>query len=147
MKPETAPSPRAYPAAPILGVGAIVIREGEVVVIRRANEPLKGEWSIPGGKVELGETVAQALVREVREETGLEVEPAALVEVFERITRDEAGKTKYHYVLLDYQCHVRGGGLRAGGDACEARWLAAAELDAFPIRDFTRGVIRKALKR
>lgn len=146
MKPQTSPVPRAYPSAPILGVGAIVVHEGKVVVIRRANEPLKGEWSIPGGKVELGETVAQAVVREVREETGLQVEPAALVEVFERITRDEAGKTKYHYVLLDYLCHVRGGELHSGGDASEARWLAATELEAFPIRDFTRAVIRKAMQ-
>ena len=137
---------RSYPAAPILGVGAIIVHEGRVVVIRRANEPLKGEWSIPGGRVELGETVAQAVVREAREETGLEVEPVTLVEIFDRITRDEEGKTKFHYVLLDYLCHVRGGDLRAGGDATEVRLLAAEELDAFPIRDFTRQVIRKALQ-
>ena len=101
--------------------------------------------SIPGGKVELGETVVQAVVREAREETGLEVEPVSLVEVFERITHDEAGKTKYHYVLLDYLCRVRDGELRAGGDATEARWLSASDLDTFPIRDFTRAVILKAL--
>ena len=105
---------REYPEAPIVGVGAVVIDGAKVLLVRRGQEPLKGEWSLPGGALELGETLQQGVVREVLEETGLEVVPAGIVEVFDRITRDEAtGRIRYHYVLVDFVCRVAGGTLLA----------------------------------
>src|SRR6201986_2505945 len=121
---------REYPEAPIVGVGAVVIDGTKVLLVRRGNEPLKGEWSLPGGAVELGETLQQGVVREVLEETGLVVVPAGIVEVLDRITQDEVlqdgapGRVRYHYVLIDFVCHVTGGAMRKGSDADEVRWGA-----------------------
>jgi len=140
---------REYPEAPIVGVGAVVIDGTKVLLVRRGNEPLKGEWSLPGGAVELGETLQQGVVREVLEETGLVVVPAGIVEVLDRITQDEilqdgaSGRIRYHYVLIDFVCHVTGGGLREGSDADEVRWVAHEELGAYRLAPLTVLVIEK----
>jgi 8-oxo-dGTP diphosphatase len=141
---------REYPEAPIIGVGAVVIDGTKVLLVRRGNEPLKGEWSLPGGAVELGETLQQGAVREVLEETGLVVVPAGIVEVLDRITRDEilqngaSGRIRYHYVLVDFVCHVTGGALREGSDADEVRWMAREELGEYHLAPITVRVIEKA---
>jgi 8-oxo-dGTP diphosphatase len=142
---EVARASRRYPERPFLGVGAIVVQDGRVLLARRANPPLQGEWSIPGGLVETGETAAEATVREVREETGLEVRALRLVEVFERIVRDSAGRVEYHFVLLDYLCEVLSGEAAAGDDVTELRWVAAGELEQCSVAPGTCAVVRKAL--
>jgi len=136
---------REYPDAPIAGVGAVIVRGvDEVLLIRRGQEPLKGEWSLPGGAVELGETLEEAVRREVLEETGLAVEPAGIVQAFDRIARDAEGRVRYHYVLVDFLCRVTGGSLACATDAAEARWAGPAELDG--LTPLTIEVIRKALQ-
>ena len=120
---------REYPDAPIIGVGAVVIDGSKVLLVRRGQEPLKGEWSLPGGALELGETLQQGVVREVLEETGLTVVPAGIVEVLDRITQDDSsGRIRYHYVLVDFLCHVAGGMLCGASDAEEARWVEREDL-------------------
>jgi 8-oxo-dGTP diphosphatase len=135
---------REYPDAPVAGVGAVIISDGRVLLIQRGQEPLKGEWSLPGGAVELGETLQEAVCREVLEETGLVVEPLAVVEVFDRIARDEDNRVRYHYVLVDFLCRVTGGSLACATDAADARWAAPDDLSA--VAPFTAEVIRKGLK-
>ncbi|HXE89866.1 MAG TPA: NUDIX hydrolase [Terriglobales bacterium] len=138
---------RAYPERPLVGVGAVIVDAARVVVVRRAGEPAKGQWSIPGGLIEAGETLQAAVVRETREETGLTVQVGELLEVFDRITLDAEGKVQYHFVLLDFLCRPVSGQLRASGDASEARWLTAAELADFPISLDAAEVLRKGLRR
>jgi 8-oxo-dGTP diphosphatase len=133
---------REYPQAPIVGVGAVVVNGGRVLLIRRGHEPMKGQWSLPGGALEVGETLPEGVRREVREETGLEVEPVALVEVLDRIVRDEDGRVQFHYVLVDYLCRVTGGRLCCATDAVDARWAPRDELDG--VAAFTVAVIQKA---
>jgi 8-oxo-dGTP diphosphatase len=137
---------REYPECPLVGVGAIVVQEGRVLLVRRGQAPLLGEWSLPGGVLECGETLREAAVREAREETGLIVEPGELLGVYERVTRDEAGRVRYHYVLIDFLCRVAGGELKAGSDAADARWLTPGELDSLKLPEDTRDVIRKGLE-
>lgn len=137
---------RSYPARPVLGVGALILREGAILLVERGKEPLRGFWSLPGGAVETGERVVDALVREVREETGLTVEALRLFEVFERILPDESGATKYHYVLLDYLCRVAGGTESAGDDAANVRWVQRAELEDYKLTTGTLPVIEKAFR-
>jgi ADP-ribose pyrophosphatase YjhB (NUDIX family) len=117
---------REFPLAPLVGVGAVVVQEGRALLVRRGSEPLKGHWTLPGGMLELGETLVEGAVREVREETGLEVEPVELIEVLDRIHRD-GGRVRYHYVIADYLCWVTGGHLRAASDADAVRWVERAE--------------------
>jgi len=138
---------RDYPDRPIVGVGTVIIENGRALVVRRGTEPLKGEWSIPGGVVELGETLRQAAAREAKEETGLEVEPDEVLEVVDRIMRDSEYKVQYHYVLVDFLCRRVSGEARPGADASELRWITARELESFPIADPAAAVIRKGLKR
>jgi ADP-ribose pyrophosphatase YjhB (NUDIX family) len=138
---------REYPDRPLIGVGAVLIDRGRALVVRRATEPLKGEWSIPGGMLELGETLRTGVAREAKEETGLDVVPLEVLAVYDRIVPDEAGKTRFHYVLIDYLCEVAGGELRAASDATEARWITRAELDGFPIADAAAEVIRKGFEK
>lgn len=135
---------RRYPQRPILGVGAIVLDGDSVLLVERGKEPLKGYWSLPGGAVETGETVADALVREVREETGLDVTLGPLVEIFERIMTDAEGRTEYHYVLLDYLCRVRGGEACAGSDVSAVRWVKRADLGGVRLTSGTLPVVEKA---
>lgn len=135
---------REYPEHPLLGVGGVVIHEGRVLLVRRASEPLKGEWSIPGGLVELGEKLADAVQREVLEETGLAVTAGEVLEVIDSIWRDTEGRCQYHYVLVDYRCRVTSGELQAASDVSDARWIASDEVENFGLRPVTIGVIRKA---
>jgi 8-oxo-dGTP diphosphatase len=135
---------REYPQAPIVGVGAVVIDGERVLLIRRGNEPMKGQWSLPGGALEVGETLVEGVRREVLEETGLEVEPVALIEVFDRIARDPDGRVQFHYVLVDYLCRVSGGTLCCSTDATDARWALREELDG--VAAFTVEVINKAFR-
>ena len=134
---------RDYPDRPIVGVGAVIIESGRALVVRRGTEPLKGEWSIPGGVVELGETLRQAAAREAKEETGLEVEPGEVLEVVDRIIRDAERKVQYHYVLVDFLCRRISGEARSGADAVELRWITLPELERFPISDAAVAVLRK----
>jgi len=136
---------REYPAAPLVGVGAVVVEGGRVLLVRRGREPSKGDWSIPGGLVKVGERLKDALTREVREETGLEVEPGDLVELLERIFPDDAGGIRYHYILADYGCRMVGGELKAGSDVLAAVWVAREDLGEYNLARVTMDVIIKAL--
>jgi 8-oxo-dGTP diphosphatase len=133
---------REYPQAPMVGVGAVVIDGDHVLLIRRGQEPMKGQWSLPGGALEVGETLLDGVRREVFEETGLEVEPVALIDVLDRIVRDEDGWVQFHYVLVDYLCRVTGGKLCCATDAVDARWASRNELDG--VAAFTVEVVLKA---
>jgi mutator protein MutT len=135
---------RLYPSLPIVGVGAVILREGEVLIVRRANPPLQGEWSIPGGALDLGERLRDGVAREVREETGLEVEVGPVLDVFDSIFPDAEGRTQYHYVLIDYLCQARAGTAVAASDASELRWASPDELEALGMKPVTIAVIRKA---
>jgi ADP-ribose pyrophosphatase YjhB (NUDIX family) len=130
----------------VLGVGALIFAGDQILLVQRGKAPLEGYWSLPGGAVETGEIVKAALAREVLEETGLEVEVGELVEVFERIMPDLAGRTEYHYVLLDYRCRVTGGQLAAGSDSADARWFSPTELDQVLLTSGTREVIERCRK-
>ena len=136
---------RSYPDRPIVGVGAVVLDGGRVLLVRRANEPSKGEWSLPGGAVELGESLEDAVVREIREETGLDVEVGRVVEVLDRVRRDADGRVEYHYVIVDYACTLRGGQLAAGTDAADVRWADVAGLERLGVSDKAMSVIKKAI--
>jgi 8-oxo-dGTP diphosphatase len=136
---------REYPEAPIVGVGAVVIDGTKVLLVRRGNEPLKGEWSLPGGALEVGETLQQGVVREVLEETGVTVAPAGVVEILDRIVRDgESGRVRYHYVLIDFVCRVIGGSPLVGSDADEVQWVDRGVLDEYRVAPVTVQVIEKA---
>ena len=117
---------REYPEAPLVGVGAVVVDRGRVLLVRRGREPLKGQWSLPGGMLELGEALTAGVVREIHEETGLRVEPVELIELLDRIHR-EGDRIRYHYVIADYLCRVAGGELKAASDADAVRWVERAE--------------------
>ena len=117
---------REFPLAPLVGVGAVVVDEGRVLLVRRGTEPLRGQWSLPGGLLELGEALTDGVIREVREETGLIVEPLELIELLDRIHR-EGNRVQYHYVIADYLCRVAGGQLQAASDADAVRWAERAE--------------------
>jgi mutator protein MutT len=138
---------REYPERPLVGVGAVIVEGDRVVLVRRSAEPMKGEWSIPGGLLELGETMRAGAVREALEETGLQVEAGEVLEVLDRILPDGKGKTRFHYVLIDFLCRRVAGELRAGGDAAEARWVKESELQGLGVADAAVRVIRKALAR
>jgi len=136
---------RDYPEHPLLGVGAVIVNDDQVLVVRRANPPLQGEWSIPGGLVDTGETTKEAVVREILEETNLTIEPVELVEVFERILRDADSRVQYHFVVTDYLCRLLSGEPRPGTDVSDMRWARVEELQVLGITPETTAVIRKAL--
>ncbi len=117
---------REFPPAPLVGVGAVVVDQGRVLLVRRGREPLKGQWSLPGGLLELGESLTAGVAREVLEETGLLVEPVELVELLDRIHHED-DRVRYHYVIADYLCRVTRGTLQASSDADDARWAERAE--------------------
>ena len=159
---------REYPESPLVGVGGVVVSDGRAVLIRRGSEPLKGEWSIPGGMLEVGETIAQGIARELREETGLEVRVLELIEVFERIfpeTSASAGRDtttapetaasgaqlppgrarpRYHFVILDYLCEVIGGTPRPGGDVTDVALAGEEELGPYHLSPAATRVVKKA---
>src|ERR1700679_3033244 len=112
---------RDYPERPIIGVGAVFVQGGRVLRVRRDTEPLKGEWSVPGGMLELGEKLRDGVRREALEETGVEVEPGVVLDVFDSIFIDALGRTQYHYVLIDYLCRPISGEAQSGGDASDVR--------------------------
>jgi mutator protein MutT len=136
---------RSYPDRPFVGVGAVIVDEDGVVLVRRRSEPLKGEWSLPGGAVEVGETLEACVAREIEEETGLQVRVGPVVEVLDRITRDSDGRVRYHFVLVDYLCWPIGGALRGGSDADEARLVAVEELERYALTSTALAVIARAL--
>ncbi len=136
---------KQFPAQPVVGVGAVIVDDGRVLLIKRGHAPLKGEWSLPGGAVELGESLEQALVREVREETGLEVVVGPVVEIFERIQRNAGNRVEYHFVVVDYVCRPCGGHLAHASDADDACWVTIDELPTFKVTAKATSVIHKAL--
>ena len=135
---------RAYPDHPIIGVGAVIIDSGRALLVRRNTEPLKGEWSVPGGVLELGEKLRDGAAREALEETGLHVEVGEVLDVFDSIFPDTDGRTQYHYVLIDFLCRPLAGEAAPGSDVSEVQWITAADLDHFSLRDSIAQVIRKA---
>jgi len=137
---------RRYPDRPILGVGALIFRRGKILLVQRGKEPLKGFWSLPGGVLEAGETLHEGVIREVREETGLEVKPTRVLEVFERIMRDASGACEYHYVLIDYICRITGGTLGADDDASDVAWVSRENLGTLQITSGTLPVIEKGFR-
>jgi 8-oxo-dGTP diphosphatase len=149
-------SKREYPEQPLVGVGGVVVDHDRALLIRRAGPPLEGQWSIPGGMLELGETLEQGVARELAEETGLEVSVVELIEVFERIfpappgadgTPGDVTRPQYHFVILDYLCELRGGTLCAGSDALEFAWAREEELLKFDLTVAATRVLRKAFAR
>ena len=132
---------REYPDLPLVGVGSIIIEQDRVLLVKRGHAPLAGEWSIPGGVLEVGETLRQAAAREAMEETGLSVEVGDLLGVYDRILRDADERTLYHYVLIDFLCHRIAGNPRASGDALEARWFTLTELKDLVLAADTAEVI------
>jgi 8-oxo-dGTP diphosphatase len=138
---------REYPDRPIVGVGAVVIHLNRVLLVKRGNPPLLGEWSLPGGVVELGETLRSAAEREAHEETGLIVKAGEVLEVLDRIIAGKHGAPQYHYVLIDFLCTAEGGNLRAGGDAAAVRWAKKSELAQYKLEKPALRVIRKAFKK
>ena len=128
----------------MVGVGGVVISNGRALLIRRKRPPLEGEWSIPGGVLETGEELHEAVRRELAEETGVEVRVGELIEVFERIFRDAEGKAEYHYVILDYLCELTGGAAQAGSDASDVAWARESELAAFQLTETATRVIKRA---
>ncbi len=137
---------REYPDNPLVGVGAVIVREQRVLLIRRGQAPLLGEWSLPGGVLECGETLREAAVREAREETGLVVEAVDMLGVYERIIREDTG-VRYHYVLIDFLCRPVGGELKAGSDAAEVGWFMREELPPLKLAYDANDVVLKGLAR
>jgi 8-oxo-dGTP diphosphatase len=137
---------RDYPAAPVAAVGGVVLDGDRVLLVLRALPPRQGEWSLPGGQLELGESLVDGVRREVREETGLEVRVGPLVEVFDRVHRDDAGRIRYHFVIVDFLCAPAGGVLRAGDDAADARWVRKDEVAALGVNAFAADVIARAFR-
>jgi 8-oxo-dGTP diphosphatase len=132
------------PPSPIVAVGAVILRDGQVVLVRRSRPPRLHEWSIPGGKVEWGESVEQALRREIREETGLEIEPLGLIDVVDAVIRDDSGAVDRHYVLIDFAARPLSGTLQAGDDVSEAVWVSLDGLNGYPMWSETRRIIARA---
>ena len=144
---------RKYPDQPVVGVGGVVISDGRALLIRRGSEPLRGEWSIPGGTLEVGETLVEGIQRELREETGLEVKALELIEVFERIFPDPDSQTdaqgrparpQYHFVIVDYLCEAAGGTPRPGSDVTDIAFVAEDELSRYNLTPTATRVLRKA---
>jgi 8-oxo-dGTP diphosphatase len=133
---------REYPQQPLVGVGAIIVQDGRVLLIKRAKAPLLGEWSIPGGMLELGESLRQGAEREALEETGLVVRATDLLGVFDRIVPDETKRTLYHYVLIDFLCDKISGNVLAAGDASDARWFTLADLSNLSMPEETVKVLQ-----
>ena len=137
---------REYPERPIVGVGGVVIHNDRALLIRRGSAPLEGEWSIPGGMLEIGETILEGVQRELLEETSIEVKVLDLIEVFERVNRDEGGRWKYHFVILDYLCEAVRGEALAGSDVTDVAWARESELSEYSLTPTAARVIQKAFE-
>jgi 8-oxo-dGTP diphosphatase len=138
---------REYPEMPLVGVGAIIVEDDRVVLVKRGHAPLLGEWSIPGGVLEVGETLREAAAREAQEETGLAVEVGELLGVYDRVLRDDQDRVLYHYVLIDFLCRRTAGVLVASGDAADVGWFKKAEIAEMKLAADTQDVITKGLQR
>ena len=136
---------RTYPDRPYVGVGAVIVQDGTVLLVKRKYEPLAGQWSLPGGAVEVGETLEACLIREMREETGLEVRVGPVIEVLDRITHDETGRVLYHFVLVDYLCWPVGGALCASSDVAEAVFADSRCLSQYELTPAATAVVERAL--
>lgn len=134
---------REFPEVPLVGVGAVIIEDARVVLVKRLHPPLQDEWSIPGGVLEVGELVREAAIREAREETGLIVEPGELLGVYDRVLHDLEQRVQYHYVLIDFLCRRVAGDLAAASDAAEVRWFTREELPGLKLAKDTVEVIGK----
>jgi len=137
---------REYPERPLVGVGGVVIAGGRALLIRRGGPPLAGQWSIPGGMLELGESIEEGVRRELQEETGIEVRVRDLIEVFERIIPGEGGRTRYHFVIVDYLCEMVRGEARAASDVTDVAWASEAELAQYGLTAIATRVIRRAFE-
>ena len=135
---------RRYPTRPFLGVGALIFENGKLLIVERASDPFKGYWSLPGGILECGETLDHGVRREVLEETGLEIEPLSVFEIFERIIPDTEGKAEYHYVVIDYLCRRTGGELAPASDVSAVAWVSDQNLGDYRLTDGTLTVIERA---
>jgi ADP-ribose pyrophosphatase YjhB (NUDIX family) len=138
---------RRYPQRPIIGVGALILKRDRILMAQRGKEPSMGSWSLPGGALETGESLADGVRREVREETGLDIRPLGVLEIFERIMRDVSGAPEYHYVLIDYMCRIVGGTLAPGDDVCAVEWVRRRDLAKLQITEGTLAVIEKAFRK
>jgi len=138
---------REYPEYPLIGVRAVIVEKNRALLIRRAHAPLLGEWSLPGGVLECGETLHEAAIREAREETGLVVEVGEMLGVYERVIRSDDARVRYHYVLIDFLCRPVAGELKASSDAAEAGWFTREELPALELAVDANDVVRKGLDR
>ena len=134
---------RLYPDQPVVGVGAVIIKEDKIALIKRGNEPSKGKWTIPGGLVELAESTEQAIIREAKEETGLTVDNPTLIDVVSNVDLDESGKVKYHYVIIEYLVHVTEGTAQAASDAMDLRWVPFEEVEGYDLTASFRLFFRK----
>jgi 8-oxo-dGTP diphosphatase len=137
---------RQYPERPVVGVGAVIVRDGQVLIVKRRYEPLAGRWSLPGGTLELGETLESGLIREMKEETGLDVDVGPVIEVFDRIMFDEAQRVRYHFVLVDYLCWPAGGELCAGSDVDEAIFVDPGDLGPYDLTEKAQAVIDRGME-
>lgn len=135
---------REYPETPLIGVGALIVENGRVLLVKRGHPPLAGEWSIPGGVLEVGELLREAAVREAKEETGLTVEPGEILGVFDRLIRT-GDRVQYHYVLIDFFCQRISGEIRPGSDADDVRWFTGDQIPALNLAPDTADVVHKAL--
>ena len=133
-----------YPNRPIAGVGVVVLRNEEVLLVKRKNAPYKGQWSIPGGKQRLGETVTQAAHRELMEETGVEVNELTLIDVIDIMVPDEEGEILYHYIVVDYRAYWMSGECSPGDDAQDVKWFNLNKIGSLSLLDKTRKTILKA---
>jgi 8-oxo-dGTP diphosphatase len=137
---------REFPDNPLVGVGAVIVADHRVLLVRRGQPPLLGEWSLPGGVLECGETLREAVIREAREETGLTVETGEMLGVYERIIRSQDGRVRYHYVLIDFLCRPASGELQAASDAADVRWFTPEELPGLKLPADTLDVIQRGLQ-
>lgn len=136
---------REYPEHPVVGVGAVVVRNGRALIIKRAHEPRKGEWSLPGGLLELGESLQDAIRREIKEETTLDVVVGPIIETFDRVHRDDHGRIRYHFVIVDFVCWPTGGEAMPASDADGVAWVSFKEIDDYAVNAHAKAVIEKGL--